>query len=370
VFEHLDDPRPPAFGAGFRHAVVDRARRRRRHRRMAGGAGVAVASLIVGVGGLYGRVLWRAHDIERVDVAGTASVGTGEPVTVLVVGTDARGSLASGGRTDTMLLARLDPEAGTGALLSLPRDLMVEPPGGGAPVLLSALAADYGLDGLVTVVETQVGVPVDHVVQVDFDGFRSLVDRIGGIDVWVDTAVRDDRSGLYLDQLGCVTLDGEQALALARSRKIEVMDASGTWVRDPWSDLRRVETQRVMVAALAGLVDEGADPISLTQHVEWAVANLTLDSGLGVEELVRLAEAAAALEPASVAMQTLPVVPYPGDVNRLAADPDRAPAAVDAFVTGQPVPAAPPTDPAAAGPEAGDGLVPPPLPGGAVVDTC
>ncbi len=361
MFEQLDDPRPPAFGDGFRQAVVRRARQRRRHRRLAGGAGVAMASLVVGAGGLYGRALWRSNEIERVDVAGTAPVASGDPVTVLVLGTDGHEPDGTGPRADTILLARIDPGAGTAAILSLPRDLMVESPGGDGPLMINAVAAQ-GLDDLVTVIEAQVGIPVDHVVEVGLDGFRSLVDRIGGIDVWVDAPVRDARSGLYLTDLGCVTLDGEEVLALVRSRMVEVLDESGTWVRDPLSDLRRVDTQRrVMIAALAALSDDSVDPVTLNGHVDWAVDHVAIDSGLGVEDLVGLAQAAAALDPAAVSQQTLPVVPYPDDVNRLAADPERAQAVVDAFTSGQPLPS-----PGAGAP----GGAASQLPGGPVVEPC
>ncbi|HEX5945031.1 MAG TPA: LCP family protein [Acidimicrobiales bacterium] len=368
MFEHLDDPRPPALGADFRRAVVARGRRRRRHRRMAGAAGVTVASLLVGVGGVYGRIAWRADQIERVDVTGTGPVAAGEPMTVLVLGVDSEEEFLT--VTDTIMLARIDPGAGTAGLLSLPRDLMVDAPDGSGPVTINSVVAGAGVEGLVSVVESQVGVPVDHVVQVGFDGFVSLIDDAGGIDVWVDTAVRDMRSGLFVDELGCVTLDGEEALALARSRSVEVLDAAtGTWVRDPLSDLRRIETQRTAVVAMASALGEGGlDPMTLDQRVDWALDHLVVDAGLGRDELVRLGRAVAALDPSSVRSASLPVVPHPTDENRLAADPAAAPAVVAAFVEGGPL--APDGPEATAAPAAGPGADPRALPGGSIVEPC
>ncbi len=335
MFEHLDDVRPPTFDDRFHRAVTQRGRRLRRRRRLAGGAGLAALGLVAGAGGLYGRALWRIDDVDRVDVASTGPVAAGEPVTVLVVGTDTRTADGGPGRTDTVLLARIDPPAGTAGLLSLPRDLLVTPPAGGDPTTLNEIWSTAS--DLVAVVESQVGVPVDHVVEIDMDGFRSLVDRVGGLEVWFDTAVRDTHSGLFVDDLGCVTLDGEQALALVRSRKIEVLTEDGTWVRDPLSDLRRTETQRqVLLAALASLADGGIDPVTLDGHAGWAVEHLTVDSGLGVREMVALARAAAGLDPAGVSQSTLPVVVHPDDPNRLAIDTESAPAVVDAFTTGRP----------------------------------
>lgn len=346
MFEHLDDPRPPALGDGFRRRVVQRARRRRRHRRLVGGAGVALAAVVAGTAGLYARALWHTGDIDRVDVAGTGDPTTGEARTFLVAGLDRHGEATN---PDTLVLARLDPAAGSAALLSVPRDLMVVPPGGGAQRPISMI----GRDDLVAVVEGQVGVPVDHYVELTFDGFRSLVDRLGGVEVFVDRPVRDTGSGLWLDDLGCVALDGEEALALVRSRRAEVLDDSGTWVRDPHSDLRRVATQRqVLLAALAGLGGEAADPVTLQGHVDWAVDHLVVDDTLGTRDLYDLARAVAALDPSAVSQATVPVVVHPDDPNRLALDPDDASATIDAFAAGAPLPANG-RDAVAGGPEAG-----------------
>ena len=361
MFEHLDDPEPPALGAAFRRAVVADGRRRRRHRRMAGAAGVTVASLLVGVGGLYGRILWRADQIDRVEVLGTGPVSAGEPVTVLVLGLDSEADAPT--VTDTILLARIDPGAGTGALLSVPRDLMVDAPDGSGSVTINSVVARGGVEGLVSVVESQVGVPVDHVVQVAFDGFVSLVDDAGGIDVWVERSVRDTSSGLFLDELGCVTLDGTEALALVRSRRFEVFDgATGAWVADPLSDVSRTVRQRhAVMAALATLGNGGLDPVALDRRVDWALDHLVIDAALDRDELLRLGRVVVALDPASVESATLPVVPHPADENRLVPDPAAAPLVVEAFVTGGSLP----PDAVPAGGAPGDG---PSSPVDAVID--
>lgn len=336
MFEPLDDPQPPTFDAAFRRRVVRRAHQRRR-RRLAGGAGVVAAVVAAGMAGLYGPSVWRARDIERVEVAGTAPVANGEPVTVLVLGADGpRTDGVNGIRVDTIVLARLDPEAGKLSLLSVPRDLIVTDPTG-APVAIRSLAGDLG--ALVGAIENQIGVPLDHVVEVDFDGFVALVDRIGGVDVRVGTAMRDEASGFLVEAAGCVTLDGDEALALVRSRRLELLAPDGTWQMDPYSDLRRVETQRaVMAAALAGLNRLGWSPGQVGDQVAWAVDHLTVDAGLSLEDMVRLGSSAAALGADDIAGATLPVVPHPSDVNRLAVDPAAAPATIAAFVAGDPLP--------------------------------
>lgn len=364
MFEHLDDPRPPVLGDSFRRAVDDRARRHRRRRRLARGGAVAVCSLVVGTFGLYGRALWRADDIGRVDIAGTAAVASGDPVTVLLVGVDAAAAGEAAGWPDALTLARVDPRAGTVGLLSLPRDLMVEGSGGSGPQAINSVAGNDDLEDLVTVIETDVGVPVDHVVQIDVDGFRSLVDRVGGLDVRVERPVRDRASGLYLAETGCTTLDGDDALALVRSRKIEVLTEEGHWVRDQLSDLRRTSSQRqVLLSGLAALADVRRDPVTLHTHVDWMVEHVVLDSQLRVADVVDLVEAIAAVDPAAVSEANLPVVDHPADPNRLAADPDRAPAVVAAFVEGRPLP----SEPLAASQGGGDTF---PEGDGAVVEAC
>jgi len=349
MFEHLDDPRPPAFGDGFRHKVVRRAHRRRR-RQIAGGAGVAAASLVAGASGLYARAALRLNEVERTEVDSTASVPAGAPVTILLLGDDSRDPSLGGGRTDTIILARLDPAAGTASLLSIPRDLMVEDPATGRPAMINRLG-EQGLSTLVGAVESQVGVPVDHVMQVDFDGLTALVDLVGGIHVRVRSPMRDRQSGLSIDTPGCVRLDGEQALALLRSRHGEFRAENGDWVPDVRADLGRVEHQRAVAVATLSDLETRPDPFTANRLADWLVANVTVDDALGAAEIARLIEATLTLDPASVHEATLPVVEYAPDPNRLAMDPNAAPAAVAAFLAGEPFPETPaPAGPPTAAP--------------------
>jgi LCP family protein required for cell wall assembly len=334
MFEHLDDPRPPAFGAGARRAVVRRAHRRRR-RQLAGGLGVAAASLVAGAGGLYGRAAYRASQVERIQVGVTAPTADGEPVTFLVRGVDGpAGAGDVGGRSDTVLLARLDAATGTASLLSLPRDLLVTDPVTGDQVRLSGLTADIQ----VLVVRDQLGISVNHVAEIDVDGFRALVDLVGGVEVSVPAPVRDTHTGLLLDETGCVRLDGDQALALVRARHLEVTDESGTWRPGIFADLERTATQRaVLVAALADVAGR-TDPVSVDRLAGWLRDHVAVDDDLGLRELTGLIRAALAVDPAAVETAIVPVVPAPSDVNRLVVDPTAGPAAVDAFRDGAALP--------------------------------
>lgn len=333
MFEQLDDPTPPSFGDGFMEAVVRRARERRRRRLLTGG-GVAVAVLMAGTGALYGWAAWRVGRLDRVEVAGTGPVAGGDPVTVLVLGAEPLPDTSTPA-VDVLLLARLDPGSGTAALLSVPRDLRVDDADGAAPLAISQLR----MGDQVEVIESRIGVPVDHVVRIETGALGSLVDRIGGIELRVAAPMRDTASGLALDGPGCVRLDGEQVVALVRSRRTEILDASGTWRRGPLADLHRIDNQRqVVLAGLGALARVGADPVALADHVDWALDAVTVDAALGVADAVRLTRAAVGIDPAAVSQATLPVVSHPDDPNRLAVDQVHAPAVVDAFVGGRPLP--------------------------------
>lgn len=307
MFEPLDDPNPPTFGASHRGGVRARVRARHRRRMAVGGAAGAV---VLGVAGVTARAAYRVDDVRRIDVATTEQpAADGAPVTVLLIGTDGAPALGEDvdrpAMTDTMLLARIDPAAGSIRLLSLPRDLDVSD--GVAPVRrLNSVHAEQGIDGLVAEVD-RLGFPVDHVAIADFGGFRDLVDAVGGIDVAVAAPLRDRQSGLTIDSAGCRHLAGPQALALARARHLEYF-VDGTWMADGTGDLGRMQRQRAfLTAAFTGLADQTPTPFTADRLAGWAQERLTVDSGLGTAELVGLIRAAAQIGPDRVEAIGLPV---------------------------------------------------------------
>ena len=315
MFEQLDDPNPPTFGTSHRGGVRARVRNRQRRRLAVGGAAGAV---VLGVAGVTARAVYRLDDVRRLDVAGLEQAGPvdAEAVTVLLVGTDGGspfdGDPGSEGAkpetrlaTDTMVLARIDPSAGAIRLLSLPRDLNIAADGEFVR-RLNWSSAESGISGLVAEVD-RLGFPVDHVVIVDFVGFRDLVDAVGGIDVAVTSPLRDRMSGLDIDTAGCRHLDGPQALALARARHLERFDGAG-WLADGTGDLGRMSRQRALLwAAFADLGDQVPDPLTADRLAGWAQEHLTVDAGLGTADLVSLIRTVAAIDPSRVTSADLPV---------------------------------------------------------------
>ncbi len=155
-----------------------------------------------------------------------------EPVTLLVLGTDKRPDEQGPARSDTIMLAMFDPQAKHVALLSIPRDLWVTIPGHGENRINTAFfygqayqVPSAGPTLAALTVEYNFGVPVDYWATIDFQGFESIVDALGGIDIEVpqeiyDPAYPDDRGGTVAVHFpaGLQHMDGKRALQYARTR--------------------------------------------------------------------------------------------------------------------------------------------------------
>lgn len=235
-----------------------------------------------------GGAVWLIREIssvERLDDVSVDGVAAGEPANYLIVGSDVRpadGSFGSvgGQRSDTIMIVRLDPQTEQAAVLSLPRDLMVPIAGredGGLDKLNSAYAESH--QTLVDTIRLNFGIEVNHYVVVDFLGFQGLVDAVGGVPIYFDRAVKDDESGLFIDQLGCVNLNGEQALNFARSRHLQYMTPDGWSGEDPLADLGRIQRQQTfMQVALAKVLGEiRSNPVKLTELISIGVDSVALD---------------------------------------------------------------------------------------------
>jgi LCP family protein required for cell wall assembly len=116
------------------------------------------------------------------------------PSTILVMGTD--GGRAAGredaNRSDSLLLLRTDPSRHRLSYLSIPRDLRVEIPGYGTSKINAA--SQIGGPALtIATVRALTGLPIHHVVAVDFDGFRELIDALGGIEIDVPKPILSNR---------------------------------------------------------------------------------------------------------------------------------------------------------------------------------
>lgn len=295
MFEHLDDPQPPPSPERVR-AVVHRTVRRRRRRRASVVGGVAV------VAGLGGAAVVAARDRvtpQQVAVAGLLPADDrpepGEPMTVLVVGIDVADQVVGidgvdqraevdRQRTDTIVVLRIDPAAGEVRMLSVPRDLEVSIPGRERPDRVNTAFESGGPTALIDVLRSELGIEVDHYVQVDFAGAVSVMDALGGIRVAVDRPIRDEPTGLDL-AAGCQTLDGGAALALGRARHVAV---DGTSPGPFEGDLARQARSMVVAAALLQAAGRVA-PSDVPALVETGLSSIVVDDSLELRDLVAVA---------------------------------------------------------------------------------
>jgi len=284
-------------------------------------------------------------------VPGLHKAGGGRPFNLLVVGSDSRESLdakdgdrfgdVGGQRNDTTLVLRVEPDRKRVSMLSIPRDLVVPIAGTGAENRINA-ALTGGPGQLVRTIEENFDIPIHHYVLIDFDGFRAIVDALGGIDVRFPYPSRDLKSGLDVSEAGCHHLSGGRALALARSRYFSYQ-VDGVWHSDPWADLGRIRRQQAFLQALvAAALDKGlTNPVRANAFVASLVHEVTKDRSLRVNEVIRTGAAFRSFRPSKLATYTLPVTvstDHPlGDVLLLK-QPD-AEGVVDRFLGRTPPPA-------------------------------
>ena len=253
-----------------------------------------------------GGVYWtynQASALPRIDVGASLSPSSepGEAQNILLVGIDDGSGLEAGdpvlkGRTatlntDTVMILRVDPQTQQAALLSLPRDLYVNLAGGNSKGRINTALALGGPERLIETIKQDFGIPINHYAMVDFHGFEALVSAVGGVPVYFNYPSRDQKTGLFQYDPGCVTLDGDQALAYARSRHFEIQKTpNGRWQEDPASDLGRITRQQQFIkAALRKAVSTGVrNPFVLKDLVGIAQKNVTLDTEFSIQDLIDL----------------------------------------------------------------------------------
>jgi LCP family protein required for cell wall assembly len=176
-------------------------------------------------------------------------------ITYLIVGSDRRSGLPptlpelghlTGQYADSIMLWSIRPN-GRIVVLALPRDIRVHIPGHGDRKLGSVL--DYGAAELVGAVKSVTSLPIQHYIEVNFEGFRGLVDALGGVDLFIDRPIRDAKMALDLPQ-GPAHLDGNTAVRFARARSVEEMH-DGQWIMQSKGDLARIARQQLLLSALA-----------------------------------------------------------------------------------------------------------------------
>lgn len=208
-------------------------------------------------------------------------------VNILVAGNSADDEGHSGAKlTDSIMVLSLDTDKKTGMILSIPRDLWVSIPGKGHSKINAAYTYG-GMDMLKDVVEENLDLPVHYTALVNYTAFKDLVDAVGGITITIDSS---DARGIYDSSLdwtsrtccalakypnGKATLDGRQALNLARARG----EGRGSY-GFAQADFTRTEHQRQMLVAILKKVQTTStlsNPVKISNIVSAIGTNITTD---------------------------------------------------------------------------------------------
>ncbi|WP_018653499.1 LCP family protein [Actinomadura flavalba] len=285
-------PRRPSPELSPRAAV---AARRQRRALMVTGAASAVVLLTSG--GAWAFQSYVTGAIDSVSIGGLGE-GSSGAMTILVAGVDRREGLTkaqqraaalgheAGERSDTMMLVQISKDHDRVSIVNLPRDSYVTIPShrsngtegakgqrvGARPGKLTWAYQFGGPELTVKTVKEATGVSIDHYVEVNFYGFVSMVDALGGVEVCTEQPINDRRSGLNLPA-GKNRLDGLKALGFTRAR----------YTLTGGSDLGRIERQQQFMAAMMKQAMSSrtlSDPVKSTRFLNAALKSLRVDSKL------------------------------------------------------------------------------------------
>ena len=296
-----------------------------RRRRLLAGLGVFLLVVVVGLGVAW----WRLEgNISRLDVTknlGTRPTAAAGPLNILLVGSDNRAgegvpgaSLTSGARSDTTLIAHVSADREHVTVVSVPRDSMVPAPPGcknSTPKdkwVVQQWNAMFSIGGpacLITTVEGNTGLRMDHFAVVDFRGFRAMVDALGGVPICAPEAIDDPKAKLKLSA-GRHVLNGTQALGYVRARK----------TLGDGSDLGRIGRQQ---AFLSSVVQEATRtsllvrPDKLFGFLDAATKSLTTDEQFDLGTMKDLATSVKDVGMKNIQFITVPTQAYPADPNRV-----------------------------------------------------
>ena len=294
--------------------------RRRWPRRILIGANVTALLGLLAMGSAYGYVRYELGKVATApspsltpenETVGGAKIATPSdssglmPENILLIGNETRQGLTpeeqlqygssighSGTLADIMMVLHLDPANGTASILSIPRDLFSPMPANSlvGPYQKMDAALNDGADGpnnLAKAVEEDLGIPINHFIELNFNGFINSVNALGGINVYFPEPVFDAESLLYIATPGCHHLNGVAALALVRARHLQyephgINEPDYVWPYDPESDLARIGRTHTFMKIVAQTAKSKGltDPLLANNFLSAVLGQLTVDSAL------------------------------------------------------------------------------------------
>ncbi|MGW0390908.1 LCP family protein [Streptomyces sp. NPDC003042] len=343
-------------GRGRRAASRRRRKPPQRRKAFTVAAWTAAGVVLVGGAGLGYFYFKLNGNLKSVDI--DQALGKDRPpnvdngsMDILVLGSDSRdganstyGSDGGGGsaRSDTAMIIHLYEGHQKASVISIPRDTMAPRPActtpggktdpGGQRRQFNESFTVGGAACAVKTVEKLSGIRMDHYIEVDFTGFKNIIDKLGGVQVTTTKPIKDEGSHLDLPP-GPHKLNGEQSLGLVRTRK-SVGDGG---------DLGRIQLQQAFIKALikevkgVGVFD---NPKKLLDLADTATKTITTDRALGdVKSLMGFAQGLQGIDSQDMHMITLPVGPDPLDKDRVVPLAKESKLVWDALLADQPVPA-------------------------------
>lgn len=304
--------------------------------------GVSLVVLIAGViGGAYLYALRRWNAIPKLHVPHEVYAAPGKPFNILEIGSDSRAGLTgplahqtgassgqvSGQRSDVVKIMHVDPIAGTITILSIPRDTTVS---------LLANQSLYGKFNRINVnygngpsllaqtITANFGIPINYSVQVSFGGLVNAAEAIGGVYLDFPYPAHDSYSGLHIAHAGCQLVNGDAALAVARSRHfyynvkgIGVWPANAInmtyaqlaqdgWIYDGTSDYGRIDRQNAFLRAMINRVKGSlGNPLAMNNFLSKIPQGVSIDSKFTLNQMIGLALKFRHFNPASMKTYTL-----------------------------------------------------------------
>lgn len=214
-----------------------------------------------------------------------------KPITFVLLGSDSRGEEGDIGRSDTLMVFRINPKKKIGYLISIPRDARVDIPGHGKQKINAA----YQFGGprlVIKTVEKLSGLKINHYAVVDFEGFKEIVDALGGIDIDVEKKLVDLRHGINI-RPGYQHMDGEEALKYVRIRHCD-------------DDFGRMGRQQKFIRAVMDKLLRLSNVIRIPQLAEIASRNVRTDKGLGITQMINYGQQIRTIGRQNIHMLTLP----------------------------------------------------------------
>lgn len=253
---------------------------------------IIIIALVI-VGALIGTAAF-AYFYSSSGLTGTGT-DLNKRVSFLLIGTDKRPGTTSY-NSDSIIVASFDPETKIISMLSIPRDTRVTLSGSGSYCKINAVPMLKGIDELEKQVTDLTGIKLDGYVLTNFDGFKDIIDTLGGITIDVEKDMKyetgDKEDGVIDLKAGVQKLDGTKALQYARFR------------HDATADIGRTARQQKVLTAVGKEMLQPATILKLPKLVPELLKAVETD--LSLKELLKLAGAAKSFEEATIVTQTLP----------------------------------------------------------------